>query len=423
MPAPSVAVERTDLPSGVRVLTDRVPGAASVCLAVWVGVGSRDEADDLAGASHLLEHLLFKGTVRRSAADIALEVDAVGGDLNAATSEEYTVFVARAPAEEYDTAVSVLLDLVAEPALRADALDAERGVILEELAAAEDDPEDLVAVRLFESLFPGHPLGREVLGTAESISSMSHDDIGEFFDRWYRCGNLVVAAAGAVDHDRLVHDVADRLGVRHGGERPSRSAVPSGVGPHAAAWRDLEQVQLALGWRSPGADHSARFAVSLLNHVLGVGPASRLFQQVRETHGLTYSISSSVSSHLGAGALTIGAACSPANAEELLDRTLDVVEDIARNGITAAELERARRSLRGSLLLGLEDPSLRAARLGLGVTLRNRVPSVDELLAQHQGVTTEQVASVAADVLGVPPVLSVVGPGEAGGLLGRVDRR
>lgn len=422
-PAPSVAVRRSDLGAGARVLTDRVEGAASVCLAVWVGVGSRDEPVELAGASHLLEHLIFKGTAGRSAAQVAIEVDAVGGDLNASTAEEYTVVVARAPAEEYETALSILLDLVAAPALRAEDLDAERSVILEELAAAEDDPEDLVAVRLHESLFPEHPLGREVLGTAETIASITRGELGEFFERWYRCANLVVTGAGAVDHQRLVDDVALRLSERGGGQRPARAEVPVRVGPHVAAWRDLEQVQLALGWRAPGADHGSRHALALLNHVLGVGPASRLFQEVRETHGLTYSIASTVSSYLGAGAVSIGAGTSPSNAAELLDRTLEVVEDVARNGITADELQRARRSLRGSLLLGLEDASIRAARLGVATTLRDEVPSIEAHLARHDAVTVDEVAALAAEVLGATPVLSVVGPTEAADLVARIDQR
>lgn len=422
-PAPSVAVRRSDLPGGARVLTDRVEGAASVCLAVWVGIGSRDEPGGLAGASHLLEHLLFKGTAARSAAQVAIEVDAVGGDLNASTAEEYTVVVARAPAEEYDTALSVLLDLVAEPALRAEDLDAERSVILEELAAAEDDPEDLVGVRLHESLFPEHPLGREVLGTADTIASITHGEVADFFDRWYRCANLVVTGAGAIDHERLADDVASRLSRRSGGERPVRALVPDRVGPHVATWRDLEQVQLALGWRAPGADHGSRHALSLLNHVLGVGPASRLFQQVRETHGLTYSIASTVSSYLGAGALSVGAASSPSNASELLERILEVVDDVARNGITAQELQRARRSLRGSLLLGMEDASLRAARLGISTTLRDHVPSIEQHLARHDAVTVEEVAALASQVLDTAPVLSVVGPTEVGALVARIDAR
>jgi len=422
-PAPSAAVRRSDLEGGARVLTDRVEGAASVCLAVWVGIGSRDEPAELAGAAHLLEHLLFKGTPRRSAAQVAIEVDAVGGDLNASTAEEYTVVVARAPAEEYETALAVLLDLVAEPALRAEDLDSERSVILEELAAAEDDPEDLVGVRLHESLFPGHPLGREVLGTAGSITSITRRELGEFFDRWYRCANLVVTGAGAVDHERLVDDVAARLVHRGGGHRPERGPVPDRVGAHVAAWRDLEQVQVALGWRAPGADHTSRHALALLNHILGVGPASRLFQQVRERFGLTYSIASSVTSYLGAGALSIGAATSPSNAAELLDRTLEVVDDVARHGITAEELQRARRSLRGSLLLGLEDASLRAARLGIATTLRDEVPTIEAHLARHDAVTVDDVAALAAQVLDTPPVLSVVGPAEAGKLVARIDDR
>lgn len=416
LPSPVDDVRRSVLPNGVRVLTDTVPGAPSVTLGVWVGVGGRDEDLESSGSSHFLEHLLFKGTERRSALDIALDIDGVGGDMNAYTSNEYTAYFARVPAPEYPLAAEVLLDVVTDPALRPDEVEGERGVILEELAAADDDPEDVVAVKLFEALFPEHPLGREVLGTEDSIASLERDHLADFFEHWYAGANLVVTGSGAIDHDRLVADVAAAVADRPA-PSPMRQVPGAQLGDSVATPRPVDLVQVALGWRAPSLCDDDRFALSLLNHVLGSGPSSRLFQQVREQRGLTYSIASSVSQYVDAGALTIGAGCSQPNAAELLRVVLDEVAAMAADGVSEAELARAKRSLRGSILLGLEDSSSRAARLGISETLRGHVTPLDEQLRSIDAVSVADVAAVAHSVLSVSPVLSVVGPGGLDSLL------
>lgn len=410
LPAPEEHVRRTVLDNGLRVVTDAQPAARSASVSVWVGVGGRDEPDELAGASHVLEHLLFKGTAARDARSIALDLDAVGGDMNAFTANEHTAFYARVPAGAAGLATELLLDVVAEPALRPEELEAEREVILEELAAAEDDPDDVAVTHLFEGLFPGHPLGREVLGTRESIISLGREDVAAFLERWYCPANLVVAAAGHVDHDELVREVSARLGGRAPGAAPLRSAPGDEVVVELADHRPVETTHLALGWRTPPAAHPGRFALAVANHLLGGGPSSRLFQEVREQRGLTYGISSSVSAHVDAGALTVHVATAPRKVDEVQAVVDAVIEDLAGNGITGEELARAKGSLRGGLLLGLEDTASRMTRLGIGETMRGGVTPVDEHLARLDAVTVEDVHAALRDVLGRPRVRSVVTP-------------
>jgi predicted Zn-dependent peptidase len=396
----------------VRVLTDVVPTSSSATIAVWVGVGGRDEPDEQAGASHFLEHLLFKGTEQRGALELALEIDGVGGEMNAYTASEYTSYYARVPAVEVDVAIELLLDVVAAPALRPEEFAAEREVILEELAAADDDPEDLVGVRLFEALFPGHPLGREVLGSVESIAALTRDDVATFFGDRYRPANLVVTGAGLLDHDELVARVAERLDIDDVGRRPERGAPAMPTDSLVVAHDPGELVQIAWGWRTGGVHDEDRFALAVLNHILGAGPSSRLFQQVREDHGLTYSISSGVSQYTDAGALSVACTTTPGKASRLIDLVHAEVDRLVSGGISAEELARAQRSMRGSLLLGLEDSSSRGARLGLSETLRGQVTPLPEHLGRIDAVELAQVARVAARVLGGPRVLSLVGPGD-----------
>lgn len=398
------------LPSGLTVAVEPMASTRTVAIGVWVGVGARDEPDGLAGVSHFLEHLLFKGTAERSATDIAFEVDGMGGDMNAYTTSEYTAYHVRVPAPEVDAATDLLLEVVRRPALRPEELEGERGVILEELAAADDDPEDVVGVRLHAALFPDHPLGRDVLGERRTIEALTRERVAGFFDRWYRPANLVVTAAGGIDHDRLVARVAEAFDGVEPGARPVRTPPgdPSRVwtGRHHAT--DL--VHLALGWRIPESLVPDRFALAVANQVLGSGPASRLFQEVRERRALTYSIASGVSLYQDAGTWTLQCSTSPDKAPEVLTVVQDLVRGLAAEGITDEELVRARRSLRGSLLLGLEDSGHRAARLGVAECVRGRYTPVEEHLERLDAVTSESVAHLAREVLGRPGVVSVVAP-------------
>ena len=321
-------IERSTLTSGVRVVTESVPDARSLAVGVYVGVGGRDEPDLLAGASHFLEHLLFKGTPTRSARELAEAIDATGGDMNAYTSREHTAFYARVPAAHGPMAVRILAEVLGEPALRPDEVDAEREVILEELAAAEDSPEDVVHTRLADALFPGHPLGREVLGTEATIEALSRDEIAGFHGEWYRPANLVVAAAGRTTHQEVLDLLDGFNGAGDGGAVPERSAPVADPEPLVVVRHPVEQAHLTFGWRGLAQDDPDRWALAVANYALGGGTASRLFQEVREERGLAYTVYSSVSMNVDCGALTAYAATSPAKVPEVVEITERIVAEL-----------------------------------------------------------------------------------------------
>lgn len=411
---PESCVERTVLDNGLRVLTDPVPDRAAVSLAAWVGVGSRDEPDSLAGSSHFLEHLLFKGTAERDARQIALAVDGVGGDMNAFTANEHTAFYASVPAVDSDVALDLLLDVLERPLLAPSDVESERHVILEELAAAQEDPDDTASVGLFEALFPEHPLGRETLGTPESIRSITRDDVAEFFEHWYQPANLVVAAAGNIDHDRLVAEVRARFGGRPTGERPLRDAPGTTVVPHVFMERPVELAHLAVGWRAPGATSEDRYALAVLNHVFGGGPSSILFQEIREARGLTYSVGSELSQHRDVGALSVHCATVAGQGQKLLALIEELAGRLAADGLDEATLEHAKGAMRGGMIMGFESVVSRMTRLAAGETVMGRVTPVEEHLERIDSVTTADVERVAAELFGSPRSVCVVGPGDVG---------
>jgi len=406
-------IERSTLPSGVRVVTERMPGARSVAVGAYVGVGGRDESEAVAGASHFLEHLLFKGTPTRSARELAEAIDATGGEMNAYTAREHTSFYARVPANHGTMAVLTLAEVLAEPALRAEEVEAEREVILEELAAAEDSPEDVAHMRLAEALFPEHPLGREVLGNEASIDAMSRDDIAAFHTEWYRPTNLVIAAAGAVDHVAILGLLDGFLGAGPGGVAPVRSAPVGAPTPEVVVRHPIEQAHLTFGWRSLDQDDPDRWTLALANYVLGGGTASRLFQEVREERGLAYTVYSSVSQHVDAGSLTVYAATSPSKVAEVVSIVDRIVADLVARGISAAERDLALSYLEGSIELAQEDSGARMARLGRNEQAHGEVLSVDEHLARLRAVTVDDVARVLCRVLDGQRSLVAVGPFDA----------
>ena len=407
---PRHLIRQSTLPSGVRLVTERIPGAVSASVGAYVGVGGRDEPDEVAGASHFLEHLLFTGTATRSARQIAEQIDATGGDMNAYTSREHTAFYARVPSWHRDLAVDVLAEVLSEPALRPSEVDAEREVILEELAAAEDNPEDVAHMRLAEALYPRHALGREVLGTEDSIESMGRDDIAAFHERWYRPANLVVAAAGDVDHDALADRLADFAGAAPDGEAPVRAAPSGSVVAEVVERHPVEQAHLCLGWHGPGHTDDDRYVLAFVNHVLGGGTSSRLFQEIREERGLAYTVFSSVSLNVDGGALTVYAATSPAKLPDVLAIVDEEVGGLVSSGLRDGEHAVALGFLEGSTLLSLEDPGSRMGRIGRSVSTRGSVPDVDEHLARLRAVTPDDVHRVARAVLGGPRSLVAVGP-------------
>jgi len=407
---PEPGIELTTLPSGLRIVTERMPEARSVTIGFWAGVGSRDESLELAGASHFLEHLLFKGTAERSAREIAVAVDAVGGEMNAFTSREHTGYYTRLPVADLDFGLDLLTDVVGAPAFRTHEVDAEREVILEEILMNEDTPDDVVHTRLMDSLFPDHPLGRETLGSEQSILDMARDDIAAFHAEWYRPANLVVSAAGDLHHDQVVERVERCLAGAEPGARPVRVAPVADLVPLSLVHRPTEQAHVAMAWRGVPHRDPDRYALMVANQVLGGGMSSRLFQEVREERGLAYTVYSSPSSYADTGALSLYAGTGPGRLAELLEVVHDVLDTLLASGITDDEHAVALGYLEGATLLGLEDSGSRMARLGSSLISRDEIVAVDDHLARIRAVTTDDVQRVLRRVVATPSVLSVVGP-------------
>ena len=398
----------------MRLVTERMVDVRSACLGFWVGTGSRDETGAQAGISHFLEHLLFKGSPTRSARSIAEDVDAVGGDMNAFTTKEYTAFYVRMLGDDLDLGLDILSDIVWSPALRAEEVDSERQVILEEVLMHLDEPADFAQERFADAMFPAHPLGREVLGDPGVIRSVTVDEIRQFLAVHYRPANLVVAAAGQVDHGSIGEGLERRFAGLAGGASPQRVPPSDEVCPLAVTVRDCEQAHLVLGVRAPARRSPSRFALALLNHVLGGGISSRLFQSIREERGLAYSIISERVAFADSGALVVSVGTSPDNAAEVVGLVVAELDHCAGSGITAAELDRAKGHVAADLLLGLEDSGNRMSRIGAGLLLFDEVLSVDEQLARIDAVSLDEVGTIAGEVLGGRRVLTVVGPSVAG---------
>src|SRR5919205_207997 len=409
-------VERTELPGGLRVLTEAMPGVLSATLGIWVGVGSRDETPALAGSSHFLEHLLFKGTAARTALEIATAMDAVGGEMNAFTAKEHTCYYANVLASDLPLAVTLLSDLVTEACNTAADLDSERTVVLEEIAMRDDEPSDAVHDLFAETLFGNSPLGRSVLGTVESIEGLTRDDVHGWYRGRYTVPSIVVAAAGRVDHAQVVDLVTaafgDRLAgdarpapLRRGEESPRQPASPTGL-----LHRRTEQTHLLLGSTALGRLDQRRYAAAVLETAVGGGMSSRLFQEIREKRGLVYSVGSSLSHYAGTGAFSVYAGCSPKRVPEVLRLVREELARVAAEGLTAEEVARARGQLKGGLVLGLEDTGSRMNRLGKSELSFGEYLSVREVLARLDAVDEEQVRAVGAHLLTRDTCLAVVGP-------------
>ena len=411
-------VARTILPGGLRVITESLPAVRSVAFGIWAGVGSRDEDLAHAGATHYLEHLLFKGTSRRSALDISAEMDAVGGELNAFTAKEYTCYYARVLDADLPLAIDVLADMVTSSLIEEKEVDAERGVILEEIAMNDDDPSDTVHEAFAAQLFGDSPMGRPILGSIDSINSITRAQIAEHYAARYKPDNLVVAAAGSLEHEQVVELTRAAFGPALTGSAqplPPRLGAP-GVAEAAAGTgirlvsRGIEQANLVLGCGGLSRTDERRFALGVLNAALGGGMSSRLFQEVREKRGLAYSVYSFSSQHADSGIWGVYAGCLPAKADEVLSICRDEIAKVISGGLTDDELDRGKGQLRGSIVLGLEDPSSRMSRLGKSELVYPRLEPVDEILAAIDGVTHDDVREVAASVLAQPKALAVVGP-------------
>jgi predicted Zn-dependent peptidase len=411
------AVNRAVLPGGLRVVTESLPTVRSAAIGIWAGVGSRDESPDHYGATHYLEHLLFKGTRRRTALEISAAMDAVGGELNAFTGKEYTCYYARVLDADLPLAIDVLSDMVTSSLLEPKDVDAERGVILEEIAMNEDDPSDTVHEAFSAQLYGDTPLGRPILGTVDSINAITRDQIAGHYKARYTPPDLVVAVAGNVEHAAVVEHVRQAFGhvLAQGAEpRPPRlpgpqTPLPAGTGVRLVP-RGIEQANLVLGCAGLSRTDLQRYPLGVLNAALGGGMSSRLFQEIREKRGLAYSVYSFASQHSDSGLWATYIGCLPAKADEVLAICQEEIVKVISGGLTDAELERGKGQLRGSLVLGLEEPSSRMSRLGKAELVYPRLEPVAEILAAIESVTHDDVRRVAAEVLDRPKVLAVVGP-------------
>ncbi len=409
-------VRRTVLPNGLRILTEAIPAMRSVSFGIWVGVGSRDETPARAGVSHFLEHLLFKGTKTRSAMDISASIEAVGGETNAFTTKEYTCYYARVLDADAPLAIDVMCDLVVDSVLAPSDVETERGVILEEIAMHDDEPGDEVH-DLFAAAMYGEdsPLGRLISGTAETITPMTRKQIESFYRNRYVPSNMVVSAAGNLDHAKVVKLVRDAF-ADHGlsspaGDTPPAIAATKFRKPSVIVRdKDTEQAHLVLGCEGFGRTDPRRFALGVLNNSLGGGMSSRLFQEIREKRGLAYSVYSYASQYADSGLFAVYAGCAPGKVEEVLDLVKTELARTAVEGLTEAEVIRGKGMMKGSLVLGLEDTGSRMSRLGKGELLYDDMLSVDDLLARVDAVTVEEVRELAAELLTRPLSLALVGP-------------
>ncbi|HVC15393.1 MAG TPA: pitrilysin family protein [Acidimicrobiales bacterium] len=407
------AIESRQLGSGVRLATETMSDVRSVAIGFWVGTGSRDEADPLAGASHFLEHLLFKGTPTRSAAAIAEALDEVGGDCNAFTTKEYTAFYVRLLSEHLRLGLDILGDIMEDPSLSEHDVDAERTVILDEILMHADEPADLAGETAMAALFPGHPLGRDTLGTSESVKTTTSRDIRRFFEEHYRPHNVVVSVAGDCRHEDVAAALEPRFGARAGGRAPERAPVGPDVEPLVVVRRPTEQAHLVLAMRSVSRFDEARWPLAVLNVVLGGGLSSRLFQKVREERGLAYSIWSERGGFYDAGCATVSVGTAPEHVDEVLRIVTGEIEDLAERGVTARELQVAKGNLRSETLLSCEDSGARMSRLGTSFLLYDHVWTIDEVLARIHAVDADAVQAAARSLAEAPRTLAAVGPFDA----------
>lgn len=413
------AVRKTVLPGGLRVITESVPTVRSVTFGIWAHVGSRDETPSLNGATHYLEHLLFKGTRRRSALDISAAVDAVGGEMNAFTAKEFTCYYARVLDTDLPLAIDVVCDMLTGSVIDPAEVDAERGVILEEIAMTEDDPGDSVHDLFAHTMLGDSPLGRPVLGTVDTVNALTRDRITRFYRKHYDPRHLVVAAAGNVSHDAVVEQV--RAAFEQAGALPGTGdATP--VGPRTGTRsirasgrvelldRRTEQAHVVLGMPGVSRNDERRWSLGVLSAALGGGMSSRLFQEIREKRGLAYSTYSYTSGFADCGLFGVYAGCRPSQVPDVLKICRDQLDQVVRHGLTDEEVRRAVGQLSGSTVLGLEDTGALMHRIGKSELCWGEQMTVDDMLARIAAVTPDDVRAVARDVLSGRPSVSAIGP-------------
>ncbi len=403
-------VHKERLQNGLTVLFEEVPAVRSASIGVWLRLGSRHESEDQSGICHFIEHLVFKGTTSRSARDISLLTDRIGGNLDAFTTKEMTCFLARVLDEHLPVAVDLLGDIVLHPKFDGEELERERGVILEEIRMVLDSPEDRVYDLFCERFWPDHPLGRPIQGTEETVGGMSRATVAEWFKHAYVPQNLIVSLAGHIDegHRAIVRETFSKL--------PSGTPVAPGDAPDFVPGvvtenrQDVEQVHLLLGLAGLPAGHDDRYTMHMLNTILGGSISSRLFQKVREEHGLAYAISSQLHSYRGAGLLVIYAGTSPGNVEKVLSLTTGELRRMAADGPGKEDVEVARDHLKGNMLLALESTTSRMSRAAREEMILGRHQTADEIVERLDAIDPAHIRDLAGRILGGQEVaLAAVG--------------
>ena len=402
--------DKTVLDNGIVVLTEPMDTVRSVAIGIWLAVGSRDEAPAEAGMSHFMEHMMFKGTPTRSAADISEAFDRLGAELNAFTSKEYTCYYARLLDEHVGTAMDILADMVTSPLLADDAITSEREVVLEEIARYDDAPDDQVHEIFAGTLMPDHPLGLPVIGTRETVGSFDRGAGRAFHDAHYRSGNVVVAAAGALEHDDVVALVRERLTVP-AGERSVRAlARPARESRLKVVRKDTEQAHLVWGVGAMPAKDPDRFKLAILDGILGGGMSSRLFQEIREKRGLAYAVYSYHALYQDTGQFAVYAGTRPDNAAEVIRLIRAQIDAVCADGVTSDELERVREGIKGQMVLGLESTRSRMTRLGKSEVTGGELLSLDEIVERIDAVTVEDLAELARRLFDGNHALAVIAP-------------
>jgi len=402
---------KTVLDNGVTVITEPMDSVRSITLGIWFAVGSRDESAPEAGMSHFMEHMMFKGTPTRSARTISEEFDRIGAELNAFTSKEYTAYYSRFVDEHLDRAFDILADMVVNANLDDPSCISEREVVIEEIARMEDTPDDQIHELFSNALWPEHPIGLPILGSRETVGGFDHLQSVAFRNRHYLTGNAVVAAAGNVDHDALVKLAESKLGGMAGGPRSVRPVAHAVSVPRLTVLhKDTEQAHICYGVSTMNAHHPDRFALSLLDAVLGGGMASRLFQEIREKRGLAYSVYSFSALYQDTGEFAVYAGTRPSNAEEVVGLIRTELDRVASDGVTPDELDRVRQATAGHLVLGMESTRNRMTRLGRNEVTGGEILSADEIMERYEAVTMDDLRRVSAEVLSAEKVLAVIGP-------------
>ncbi len=404
---------KVTLDNNVHILTEDVPHVRSVAVGFWVDVGSRDENVEVNGVSHFIEHLMFKGTNHRTAKEIAETLDAVGGQLNAFTTKEYTCYYARVLDEHIDLAVDLLSDMIFESKFEPQDVDRERNVILEEIKMYEDAPDELVHDIFASSMWDGHALGRPIIGTAEVIENISRDKIIDFYNTYYNPGKMVVAVAGNIKHEDVVEKFNKVFNQKKGSGPLRKMTSPSPRQDIVCRGKETEQVHLCVGTPGLSLDDENIYVFQIINTILGGGLSSRLFQEIREQRGLVYSVYSYHSSYHDTGLFCIYAGLSKQNVDEVLDLIFKQVKDIHVNGVKTKELQRAKDQLKGNLYLSLENVSTRMSRLGKSQLYLGKVIPPEEIVKRINKVEAHEVQELARDLLRPEHFsLATVGPWE-----------